>query len=60
MHLYEVRPRADKRSVDLISDPLPFGPLWYYEVNDAIDYVKFRSRSCNAVIRVYDEAGKKV
>jgi hypothetical protein len=27
--LYEVRPRKDKRSVDLISDALPFGCLWY-------------------------------
>ena len=25
MHVYEVRPRKDKRGVDLISDPLPFG-----------------------------------
>jgi hypothetical protein len=26
-HLYEVRPRSDKRGVDLISDVLPFGRL---------------------------------
>ena len=25
MHVYEVRPRKDHRSVDLISDVLPFG-----------------------------------
>jgi hypothetical protein len=25
---YEVRPRKDKRGVDLISDALPFGRLW--------------------------------
>ena len=25
----EVRPRKDKRGVDLISDVLPFGGLWY-------------------------------
>jgi hypothetical protein len=30
-HLYEVRPRKDKRGVDLISDALPFGRLWYGE-----------------------------
>jgi hypothetical protein len=24
-HLYEIRPRSDKRGVDLISDVLPFG-----------------------------------
>jgi len=28
MHIYEVRPRKDKRGVDLISDALPFGRLW--------------------------------
>jgi hypothetical protein len=29
LHSYEVRPRKDKRGVDLISDVLPFGRLWY-------------------------------
>jgi hypothetical protein len=29
MHVYETRPRKDHRGVDLISDVLPFGPLWY-------------------------------
>ena len=28
-HVYEVRPRKDKRGVDLICDALPFGGLWY-------------------------------
>jgi hypothetical protein len=28
-HVYEVRPRKDKRGVDLISDVLPFGLLLY-------------------------------
>ena len=32
-HAYEVRPRKDKRGVDLISDVLPFGGLWYAEPN---------------------------
>jgi hypothetical protein len=27
MHVYEVRPRKDKRGFDLISDVLPFGRL---------------------------------
>jgi hypothetical protein len=56
MHVYEVRPRSDKRGVDLISHALPFGRLWYGEVSDAIDYAKFYSRSHEAVIRVYDSA----
>jgi len=28
-HVYEVRPRKDKGGLDLISDVLPFGRLWY-------------------------------
>jgi len=28
-HVYEVRLRKDHRGVDLISDALPFGRLWY-------------------------------
>jgi hypothetical protein len=56
MHVYEVRPRKDKRGVDLISDALPFGRLWSGEPNavaNAIGYAEHRSRSHNAVIRVY-------
>ena len=58
-HVYEVRPRSDKRGVDLISDVLPFGRLWYGEpnaVSNAIGYAEFDSRSHDAVIRVYDDA----
>jgi hypothetical protein len=61
MHFYEVRPRKDNSGVDLISDALPFGRLWYAEPNaisNAIGYAKFYSRSHDAVIRVYDESGK--
>jgi hypothetical protein len=29
MRIYEVRPRKGKRGVDLISDALPFGRLWF-------------------------------
>jgi hypothetical protein len=36
MHVYEVRPRKDRRGFDLISDALPFGRLWYTEAPDAI------------------------
>jgi hypothetical protein len=28
VHVYEVRPRNDKRGVDLISNVLQFGRLW--------------------------------
>ena len=59
MHVYEVRPRKDHRGVNLISDALPFGRLWYGEPNavaNAIGYAQHHSRSHDAVIRVYDEA----
>ena len=62
-HSYEVRPRSDKRGVDLISDSLPFGRLWYGDQNaisNAINYAKFFSRSHDAVIRVYDETGNLI
>jgi hypothetical protein len=59
-HVYEVRPRKDKRGLDLISDVLPFGRLWYdgpNAVTNAIGYAMHDSRSHHAVIRVYDEMG---
>jgi hypothetical protein len=31
LHAYEIRPRKGHRGVDLISDALPFGRLWYGE-----------------------------
>jgi hypothetical protein len=63
MHLYEVWPRKDHRGVELISDALPFDRLWYSEPNavtNAIGYAKHRSRSHDAVIRVYDESGNVI
>ena len=62
-HVYEVRPRSDKRGFNLISEVLPFDRLWYGEpnaVNNAIGYAEFRSRSHDAVIRVFDSAGNVI
>jgi hypothetical protein len=59
-HVYEIRPREDDRGVDLISDALPFGRLWYTKPGDGVSYAKFFSRSHNVVIRVYDGAGNVV
>ncbi len=53
------RPRNDHHGVDLISDALPFGGLWYDGPNaasNAIGYASQYSRSHDAVIRVYDAA----
>ena len=58
-----MRPRSEKRGFDLISDVLPFGRPWYGKPNaitNAIGYAKFYSRSHDAVIRVYDEAGNVI
>jgi hypothetical protein len=63
LHVYAVKPRKDKRGVDLVSDALPFGRLWYGEPNavgNAIGYAEHYSRSHDAVIRVYDDAGNVI
>jgi hypothetical protein len=63
MHIHKVRPRKDKQGLDLISDVLPFGSLWYGEpnaVSNAIGYAEHRSCSHDAVIRVYDAAGNVI
>ena len=60
---YEVRPRQDHRGIDLISDALPFGRLWHDGPNaasNAIGYASQYSRSHDAVIRAYDEAGNVI
>jgi len=53
MHVYEVRPRHDHRGVNLISDALPFGRLWYGGPN-AIGYAQLYSQSHDAVTNGYD------
>jgi hypothetical protein len=63
IHVYEVRPRKDKRGVELISDALPFGRLCYGGPNaasNAIGYAMHSSRSQDAVVRVYDDAGNVI
>ena len=62
-HIYEIRQRTDRRGVDLLSDALPFGRLWYDGPNaaaNAIGYAKFYSRSKGAVIRVFDGTGSMI
>ncbi len=58
-----VRSRKEHHGVNLVSDALPFGRLWYGEpnaVSNAIGYAMHRSRSHDAVIRVYDDAGNVI
>jgi hypothetical protein len=62
-HGYEVRLRKVKLGVNLISDALPFGRLWYdgpNAISNAIGHAKHRSRSHDAVIRVYDAVGNVI
>jgi hypothetical protein len=62
-HVYDVHPRKDKRGVNLISDVLPYSPLWYAgpnAISNAISFAKFFSRSHNAVVRIYDQAGNVI
>ena len=62
-HVYEIRPRGDKHGIDLISDVLPYSPLWYAgpnAISNAISFAKFNGGSHDAVIRVYDEAGSVI
>jgi hypothetical protein len=51
VHIYEVRPRKDRRGVDLISDVLPFGRLWYEKAPDAISNA-FGNAKCLSVSSV--------
>jgi hypothetical protein len=59
----DARPSKNHRGIDLISDALPFdralvcGPN---AISNAIGYATHYSRSHDAVIRVYDEAGNVI
>jgi hypothetical protein len=60
MRNYEVRPRKDKRGVDLISEALPFGALWYggpNAIENAASYAIFNSGGKSATIRIFDHGG---
>jgi hypothetical protein len=60
MHTYEMRPRNDKRGVNLISGALSFGCLWYAEpdaIANGINHAKYYSRSRDCVICAHDDAG---
>jgi hypothetical protein len=62
-HIYEVRPRKDRRGFDLIADCLPLGVLWFEgpeAIGDAVNYARIFSRSHPAIIRLFDESGTAV
>ena len=49
--VYEVRARKDKRGVDLISDALPFGRLWYDEPDAIINAIGYASSTAAHMMR---------
>jgi hypothetical protein len=60
-HVYEVRPRKDRRGIDLIGERLPLGVLWFEgpdAIEDAVNYARSFSYSHPAIIRVFDESGR--
>jgi hypothetical protein len=56
-HIYEIRPRPDRKGVNLVSEALPFGKLWYNDAEAAASYAKFYSRSKDIEIRLFDQSG---
>jgi hypothetical protein len=60
--------RADQHRVNVFCFPSRSSLVWSFEIErfaspppyDAVDYAKFRSRSHDAVIRVYDDAGNVI
>jgi len=62
-YVYEVRPCKEKPGVDLISDGLPSGWLWFGGPNstgNAVDFAKFYGRACDLIVRVFDGHGKMI
>jgi hypothetical protein len=58
--VYSIRPRADQRGVDLISEALPFGKLWYGDAEAAAGYAEFYSRSKDIELRFFDDNGQLI
>ena len=59
-HVYEIRPRKDRRGLNLISDQLPLGLLRFEGPDafvDAVNYAKFYSPCHAIIIRLFNESG---
>ncbi len=59
-HIYEIRPRKDRRGIDLIGERLPLGVLWFEgpdAIEDAVNYARSFSQPHPAIVRVLDESG---
>jgi len=59
--VYEIRPRKDRRGVDLVSEALPFGSLWYSGPNateNAASYAAFCASGKPALVKVLNARGE--
>ena len=59
-HVYEIRPRKDRCGLDLISERLQLGVLWFEgadAIEDAVNYARAFSYPRPAIIRVLNEIG---
>jgi hypothetical protein len=57
---YEIRPRKDRRGIDLIGERLPLGVLWFEgpdAIENAVNYARSFSYPHPAIIRVLNESG---
>jgi hypothetical protein len=58
--MFEIRPRKDRRGIDLIGERLPLGVLWFEgpdAIEDAVNYARSFSHPHPAIVRVLDESG---
>jgi hypothetical protein len=58
-HVYEIRPRKDRRGIDVIGERLPLGVLWFEgpdAIKDAVNYARSFSYPRPATIRVLNES----
>ncbi len=57
---FTIKPRPTNDGFTLISDALPFGRLWYLEVDDAISYATFCAGDQSARIEILNAAGEVI
>jgi len=59
VHVYKVRPRNNKRGLDLISDALPFGRLWYAWANATATQCKIGNHK-SKIVKIVAELGSSI
>ena len=57
--VYKIRPRKDRRGIDLIGERLPLGVLWFDgpdAIEDAVNYARAFSYPHPAIVRVLNQS----